>query len=421
MRLIQIIDPAPVTNEYLTTMYLRPLFSYCADNGIPIKYSDSIASTENCIALIHGDRLSPELIVQLKNQNCSICSLDINDSSYFSSAYQGSPETAMVDLFFKVSGIPKTNYTEELNIDRNFRIFATQHRYLPDDDWSAFSLLKPKIKPLPYVLWTPLVGQGPTRPCSQRSGKVIIRGGAHFWRVVLFLRLVQQGLNDLKSSFSTEAYFNGSMIERFRFCQSCIRERQSTGRCSYSTTPDVQNCKSPVIWGTPGEFFGGPAFGRNDFGHWNNRCPHSFFWLAKEYERCRGPLNNCVEKALNGSMYPINEFVNDLSGAAYTADLKWLNTIYAPPRFWEAASLGTVNFYPKRTADQDYFPVMEEDVHYITFPNDMTNLNLDGISQHTWAEISNNAKNLYETWIRGDKYVVSTNLLRHITEQIESI
>lgn len=414
MKPVYIVDQG--SNDYLSRMYLNPLCAYMRDNGIEATVDVDFINKRDSIFIIHGDLLSPERILRIKNSSNTLISFDINDSSYFSSAYQGSPETAVVDLFFKVSGVPKTNYTEELNIDRNFRIFGTQHQYLPEADWPAFEALKPKIKPLPYVLWTPIVGSGPTRPAKDRTGKVIIRGGAHFWRVVLFLRLVQQGLNDLKSSFSTEAYFNNSMIERFRFCQSCIRERQSTGRCSYGTTPDIQNCRSPVMWGTEGEFFGGPAFGRNEFGHWNNRCPHSFFWLAKEYERCRGPLNNMVEKALNGAMYPINEFVNDLSCASYTADVKWLQTIYAPPRFWEAASVGTVNLYPKRTSDQDYFPVMEEDTHYITFPNDMTSF--PEVSLDKWEYVSHNALNLYSDWIRGDRYAISTNLLKYITNCI---
>jgi hypothetical protein len=419
MKPVAIVDIG--SNDYLSSMYLGPLARYMGDNGIPVTVGSNEDGIHDSIVIIHGDLLSPERILAIKNNNNLLVSFDINDSSYFSSAYQGSPETAMVDLFFKVSGIPKTNYTEELNIDRNFRIFGTQHQYLPEADWPAFEALKPKIRPLPYVLWTPLVGSGPTRPYNQRSGKVLIRGGNHFWRVVLFLRLVQQGLDDERCRFATDAYFTDSMIERFRFCQPCIQEKRQYGKTRYNEDHDIQHCKSPVMWGTPGEFFGGPAFGRHEFGHWNNRCPASFMWLSKEYERCRGPLNSNVERALNGSMAPFNEFVNDIQSAAYYADYKWVNTINTPPRFWEAASCGTVNFYPERTDDQEYFPAIQKNIHYLTFPNDMTNLNLDGVSQHTWTEISNNAKDVYETWIRGDRYVVSTNLLRHIVEQIEAI
>lgn len=409
------------SNEYASRMYFTPMAAYMRDNGIDVTHTAGPPEHHaNSIVIVHGDLLSPERILAIKNNNNQLISFDINDSSYFSSAYQGSPETAMVDLFLKVSGIPKTNFTEELNIDRNFRIFATQHRYLPDEDWIAFEALKPRIKPLPYVLWTPLVGSGPAKPYSQRSGKVLIRGGNHFWRVVLFFRLMQQGLDDDKCRFATAAYFTDSMIERFRYCGPCIEEHRRLGKTSYDTAHDIQNCKSPVMWGTQGEFFGGPAFGRNEFGHWNNRCVASFMWLAKEYERCRGPLNkNALERALNGSMTPLNEFVNDLRGAGYYADLKWCNTINIPPRFWEAASCGTVNLYPERTNDQDYWPPMQAGVHYATFKNDMTEFAPPNEAE--WTEISNNAKDLYEEWIRNGRYAISENLLRHIVEQIEII
>jgi hypothetical protein len=407
------------TNDYLSRMYFGPLVTYMQDHGIRATIGSSEDGIHDSIVIIHGDLLSPERILTIKNSSNLLISFDINDSSYFSSAYQGSGETSLIDLFFKVSGIPKTNFTEELNIDRNFRIFATQHQYLPTEDWPAFEALKPKIRPLPYVLWNPLVGQGPVRPYSQRSGKVLIRGGAHFWRVVLFLRLVQQGLDDERCRFATDAYFHDSMIERFRFCGPCIKEKRQYGKTRYDANHDIQHCKSPVMWGTPGEFFGGPAFGRHEFGHWNNRCPASFVWLAKEYERCRGPLNSNVERALNGSMTPLNEFVNDLQGAAYAADFKWINTVNVPPRFFEAASVGTVNFYPKRTADQDYWPPMEEGVHYATFPNNMEQFDLPNENQ--WSAISTNAKELYESHIRGSHYAVSDRLLAYILQGIEEI
>ena len=38
-----------------------------------------------------------------------------------------------------------------------------------------------------------------------------------------------------------------------------------------------------------------------------------------------------------------------------------------------------------------------------------------------WTEISNNAKDLYETWLRGTQYSISTNLLKHIVTCIEGI
>lgn len=423
MNPVRIYDPDPKTNEYLSEMYFLPLEKYITEKGTScVRVSEESLKTErNKTVLIHGDRLSPRLISDLKNNGHKIVVFDINDSSYFSSAYQSSPETQHIDLIFKVSGIPKTNYTLDASIDRNFGITSSEVRYLPDDEWAAFKSMKDegRVKPLPYVLWAPVAGKDkPLKSFSERSGKVLVRGGNHFWRFVLFLRLMQEGLADENSMFATADYFTDTMVERFRYCGPCIEEKTAKGKCEYDTTHNHATCKSPATWGTAGEMFGGPAFGRNEFGYWNNRCPASFFWLAKEYERTRGPLDKAfLERALDGSMRPINEFLRDIEGAAYYGDAKWLLTIYLPPRFWEAAALGTVNYVTRRTEDQDHFPVVNNGEHYLTFPEDFSKLELP--SEMVWNEISRNTKELYEKWIRGNQYAISTNLLKHIVDCIE--
>lgn len=414
-----IFDPEPRVNDYLSKMYYAPIFRYCLDQGIDCRFTHDLDSVKNSTVLIHGDRLSPTLISQIKNNGNKLVIFDINDSSYFSSMFHGSPETELIDLVFKVSGIPKTNVSLDPSIDRNFGITSSEVRYLPEDQWEAFRRMKEagKIHSLPYVLWTPLIAPG-TPLNGNRSGKAIVRGGNHFWRFVLFMRLMQQGWDDPNSMFATEAYFQDTMIERFRYCDACVAEMARNGKSSYDTQHDYAKCKSPATWGIEGEVFGGPAFGRNEFGWWNNRCPASFYWMAKEYERNRGPLNKAaLEHALNGRMASLDSFISDLSGASFHADYKWLLTIYVPPRFWEAASLGTVNLLPQRTDDQDYFPVIKPGVHYLTFPEDMSEFNLD-IPEVQWKEISNNAKEVYETSIRGTKYEISTNLLKYIVEKI---
>ena len=133
MKPVCIVDTG--SNDYLSRMYLGPLACYMGDNGIRVTVGSSEDDIHDSIVVIHGDLLSPERILSIKNNSNLLVSFDINDSSYFSSAYQGSAKAAMVDLFFKVSGVPKTNFTEELNIDLNFRIFGTHSRYLPDGDW----------------------------------------------------------------------------------------------------------------------------------------------------------------------------------------------------------------------------------------------------------------------------------------------
>lgn len=414
-----IYDPEPLTNEYLSKMYFKPLMRYCNDIGLPLYFIYDLELIHNATILIHGDRLSPDLITKIKNNGHKLVVFDINDSSYFSSMFHGSPETDLIDVIFKVSGIPKTNLSLDPSIDRNFGITSSPVRYLPDEQWEAFRAFRDsgRLHSLPYVLWKPLVPK--SAPINMnRNGKVLVRGGNHFWRFVLFLRLMQEGWDDPNCLFATEDYFKNTMIERFRYCDGCVAEMTKNGRTSYDTIQDHTKCKSPATWGTPGEVFGGPAFGRNEFGWWNNRCPASFYWMAKEYERNRGPLNKqALEHALNGGMRSIESFTNDLSSASFYGDLKWLNTVNLPPRFWEAASVGTVNFLPARTNDQTYFPEVQEGVHYLTFPEDMSQFNLT-IWNHQWRDISYNTKELYETWIRGDKYEISTNLLKHIVERI---
>lgn len=423
MKPICIYDPDPKTNEYLSSMYFSSIYEFCSNVGIPISYASSLDYVFGSFILIHGDRLSPSVILTIKNNRNTLVVFDINDSSYFSSAYHNSEETLLIDLIFKVSGIPKTNFTLDPSIDRNFGITSSEVRYLPDDQWSKFESLNKegKIKPLPYVLWNPVnKSSDPVKSYSERSGKVLVRGGNHFWRVVLFMRLMQEGLDDPNCKFATADYFTDTMVERFRYCEACVSEKKEIGKCAYDTIHDHLKCKSPASWGVSGEMFGGPAFGRNEFGWWNNRCPASFFWLAKEYEKNRGPLNHeRFEDALNGSMEGFDKFIGDVEGASFYADLKWLNTIYAPPRFWEAAALGTVNFYPKRTSDQDYFPIMTEGDHYLTFPDDLSSFEMP--DEKTWNHVSSSAKDLYETWIRGDKYKISTNLLKHIVDAMKEI
>lgn len=412
------------SNDYLSRMYFEPLRAYMRDQGFDIEYAPLKEELEDCVAIIHGDVATPLRIERLKNSGCKVCLIDINDSSYLSSSYIHTEAQNLVDLIFKVSGVPKQNEINETNLDRNFQIKLSREKYLPDEQWYEFEQIRHKIKPLPYVLWEPLVGPNePVVPQSERSGKVLIRGGNHFWRVILFLRLMQDGMLDERSEFHTSAYFSPDMEQRFQYCDSCKIERQDNGRSLYDAAVRKSECRSPVTgWGIDGEFFGGPMYGRHEHGYWNNRCPHSFFWLAKQFEKHRGPLDHAfIERAFAGDMRPHPEFIKDLSHASYAGDLKWLNTVNLPPRFWEAASLGTPSFYADRAKDQDYWPEIVEDEHYYTFPEDMSQFGLDAANMPPkhWEHVSRSVKELYETKIRGTQYPISNALLEHMKNTIE--
>lgn len=415
------------SNEYLTRMFWHPLLAYGAHTGLTIQIAQNETEMRDCVAMVHGDRLPPERIQRLKDANCKVVSWDVNDSSYFSSSYIHSPEQGMLDLIFKISGVPKKNEVNEMNLDRNFQIQVSREKFLPDARWEEFDKIRQsgRIKPLPYVLWNPIVPRGTSpRPWNQRSGKALVRGGNHFWRVVLAFRLMQDGLLDARSEFATAAYFSEGMERRFQYCEGCKQEKSQHGRCRIDSPIRRAECTNPATgWEIPGEFFGGPMFGRHEHGWWNNKCPHSFLHLAREFERCRGPLDHpFLEKLFNGDMRDITAFVEDLSQAAYVADAKWLNTVNLPPRFWEAASVGTPSLYTARTADQDYWPAVQEGVHYATYVEDMNAFQIRPEDERwNWDMISQEVHALYETQMRGTEYAISNALLQYMTDSIKEI
>lgn len=411
-------------NDYLTRMFWAPLVAYGKANSLHIEAVSSTDHLKGGVIILHGDKASPERIQRLKEQGLKICLFDINDSSYLSSSYIHSPEQNLVDLIFKVSGVPKQNEVNELNLDRNFQIQVSREKYLPGDKWEEFLKIRPRIRPLPYVLWHPLVPHGtPNRPATSRSGKVLVRGGNHFWRVVLAFRLMQEGLLDSRSEFATAAYFKPTMERRFQYCDACKAEKSEHGRSLYDAPLRPIECTNPATcWQYPGEFFGGPMFGKHEFGYFNNRCPHSFLHLSKEYERCRGPLDKAfLEKIFNGDMRADSEFTEDLSQASYAGDAKWCNTVNLPPRFWEAASVGTPSLYFARTDDQDYWPHVTAGEHYFTYPEDMLEFGIRERSPEEWTRVSQAVHALYNDKMRGTEYAISNSLLSYMVDSIREI
>lgn len=412
------------SNQYLSEMFFRPLEAYCRDRGMDIARTSDPLQEQGKIILAHGDRCPPERILQFKERN-KLVIFDINDSSYFSSSYTNTPAQHEIDLIFKISGVPKRNLIKETNLTREFNVVLSDERFLPDEQWEEFNKIRMagKIKSLPYVLWHD--ANRASRPNrGDRSGRVMVRGGNHFWRVVLFLHLLKDGILDYQSSFITEPYFQPWMEKRFMFCDECIQERNVNGRALFDAPLRHKSCTNPATcWHMEGEMFGGPMYGKHEHGWWNNRCPHSFFHLAKEFERCKEVAldHAMIERALNGRHVSQEDFFNDLGRTSFYADLKWLNTINLPPRFWEAASVGTPSLYAKRVSDQDYWPKVEEDVHYYTYPEDMSSFGTSLIPQAHWNEVSRAVRDIYETKIKGTQYAVSNALLEHMTQSILEI
>ena len=105
------------------------------------------------------------------------------------------------------------------------------------------------------------------------------------------------------------------------------------------------------------------------------------------------------------------------------ADMKWIFSIYAPPRFWEAAAAHTVNYVPCRTGDQDHFPAMTLGEHYLIYNESFSDLDrvLD-LPESTYQRIADNTYGLYDKWIKnGGEHMLSNNLMDHIMGKIEDI
>lgn len=403
----------PIRNEYLSKMY----FSSLGIHNSSLVRIANLEETHNATILTNGDFLKPELIVRLKNQNCTLIAFDINDHSSLSDSYRYEPELSLIDLIFKVGGIQKQNESHDLSIDQDFNFTLKSLSFLTEDAWNRYKALSDasRLLSLPYVPWVHL--DAPQRSYEQKSGHVLVRGGNHFYRFMVFLNLLKIGGADARSSFVTADYFRRDMNPQFKNCESCIQEKESD-RAKFSQLTERGQCTSPAEWG------GEKAVGLESHqtaNRWNNRCPRSFFWLTQKFEERHGSVDHSlVEQALNGRFEPDHQFLESLSQATFYTDLKWIFSIYAPPRFWEAAKSRTINFLPRRTNEQSYFPHIEEGTHYQTFLEDFTDFNPQADEQ-VWRQITDNCREAYEGWILPGHMPISERLCRHIFTQIERV
>lgn len=417
---IVIFQAAQSRNEYLEKLYFASLRSYFATNSISVSNIsdfDTLDALKSCTILINGDHLNPERTLRLKNSNNTLVSFDINDNTLLSDAYRAAPELDLVDLIFKIGGIQKQNQSQDLSIDEVFNFSLRLRQFLPDDLWPLYKKLSDdgRLQSLPYVPWQH--HEASQHSYSQRSGKVLIRGGNHFYRYMVFLNLLKAGKLDERSSFATADYFREDMVEQFRNCENCCAERRNLKRSKFDgfSHMSAKQCTSPAQWG--GELTGLETY--ETANRWNNRCPQSFFWLTQQFEKRHGRVDHhMVEKALNGVYQSGESFTSDLAQATFYSDLKWLFSIYCPPRFWEAANAGTINFLPRRTNEQSYFPHVEEGVHYLTFLEDFSDFNPEVDEKH-FEEISAECNALYEGYIKPGSWPISERLCRYIVSLIQ--
>jgi len=395
-------------NEYYTIMYRKPLCKFCQKNGIPFEEVKDFLAVKNSTLVILGDHLTPEMITRIKNNGNVLVVFDINDNSVLTGTYGDSDEVALIDLIFKISGVQKTQESYEVCIDDDLN-YTREKKKFQGGNWGKYfdMVAANKIKSLPYPSWDKK--NAANTPWAERHKLVLVRGGHHYYRVHLFLHLLSLGLLDGNSIFPANEY-------AFQFCEDCRRLFDRDGKITFEHLkdhPDIQ-CR---LKNWPYNF-------NENGGLWNNSCIPRYFDLAELFLKKHGGFDlSAVESAFQGKFAGPGWKNKILNRYLFYADFKWIFSIYAPPRFWEAAEACTISLVPERMNDQEFFPPMRDGDHYITYKEDFSDLRESfEIGQEQFEHITNNCLELYDKWILGnDDYRVSPNLLSYIIQEIKSV
>ncbi len=393
-------DPNPVKNDYLTIMYLRELRKYCVDKGILIEDIDDLMTVRNRTVLLNANHLVTNVITILKENGNKIISFDINDNTYFTDCVP-EDEVLDIDLIFKISGVQKTEESNELFVDDDLNYTMKKIKFR-GGSWGKYfeATALDKVLPLPHPPWLPIevdpVGW------QDRQNLVLLRGSHQYLRVLLYFQLMKKGVLALDNSM-----FPGSMYVQ-QFCDGCKELFKEHGRITFANMNDTP-CRT-TNWSEGG-------------GQWNNSCLPRYFDMAKAVDEKNSGLPfdfNAIEKAFDGA-WVVGWLNTILNRYVFNADYKWIFSIYAPPRFWEAAGVGTINLVSERINDQVHFPAMREGEHYITYKEDFSNLADINVSQGEFEFISNNCLDLYNQWFKPGEYKISENLLQHIVNEIANV
>lgn len=407
---IYIYDPTPSVNEYVSKLWFPQMVQYALKNGHLVTVSESLEQCRDT-ACLNATLLTPDNIAILKGNGCKVVGFSCTDSSYVDQSCREAKHLQNIDLMFMLTGIQKTNVGHEMVVDKDFNIALEKRQFLPEDDWKVFHEMHQagRLQSLPYVHWEKQV-EVPSQPYHARSQKALIRGGHHMRRFILALKLMEIDRLDINSGFVTEPYFQDGMNPQFRYCDECREIWKRNKKYPASSGNGGAKCCNPE-WGQDG-------WQLSNLGAWNNRCPESFYRVSDKFSGDRGK----VENLMNARWLPQRDHLEMLARITFTSDLKWLFSIYAAQRFWDAAMVGCVNLLPRRTIDQEYFPHMEEDVHYRTFVEDFHNLDEQSALSETWySDISKAAKALYDDYLRPTDYAIGTPILRHIFDHIERL
>jgi hypothetical protein len=395
-------------------MYYEPMWKYAEDHGIELTRTNDLTPTSGNGVICDADYLTPEKIRWFRENSCDLFAFSCIDSAFLSETIRYTPEMLLINRIFSISGIPNTNTSNATGIDSNFQFTAQPRQFLPQPSWENFNFMRERgaLQSLPFPIWNRL--QIPERKkFEDKRPTVLFRGGGHFLRVLAYFRALQGGFADAASGFTLGPYFNEKMNPQFRYCNECRRIYKQNGyRYPLGVLGGRDGCNSAADWG-----------GELDFtnpGAWNNECPKSFYWLAEQYAKRHGEMDmNHLCNVLNFKAEDEEGHRATVRDCRFFSDCKWEFSIYAAQRFWEAASVGTVNLLPRRANDQDYFPVMKDGEHYVTYADDFSDMTAD-IDKEKFDYIAENSYQLWKKWIEPTDYFISTNLLRHIFDLILS-
>jgi len=395
-------DPEPFKNDYLSIVYLIELRKFCVDNGISIEDIQDLMTVRNSIVLVHFAYLENGVITRLKENGNTIISFDINDHTYFTDCVSHD-EIMQIDRIFKIAGIQKTESSYEVQIDDDLNYSRKKMTFRGGNYGKYFDVVAAdKMRPLPHAPWNPVVSD--PVPWQDRNKLVLLRGSHQYLRVHLFLHLVKNGLVDQMSMFPASMYTH-------QYCDGCVQAYKDHGRITYENMTDTP-CRLKY-W--KGNFM-------DDADAWNNKCVPRYLDLAKMFHEKHGGFDVYLFERAFDAQWSTDWMNTILNRYLFYADFKWIFSIYTPPRFWEAAGAGTINLVTERLIDQEQFPKIEKDVHYLTFKEDFSDLNsVRDVTREQFEEISNNCLDLYNTWIKPERYGISENLLKHIMEEIENV
>lgn len=403
---IYIYDPKPYLNEYVSKLWFPQMVQYALKNGHLVTMADSLEQCRDA-ACLNATLLTPENIAILKNNGCKVVGFSCTDSSYVDQSCRAGGILQTVDMLFMLTGIQKVNHGREMIVKPDFTIGLEERQFLPEEDWAVFHAMHQagRLQSLPYVHWERQTHVD-ARPYSTRNQQALIRGGHHMRRFLLALKLMEIDRLDINSGFVTSPYFSDSMNPQFRYCDNCRSLRRTAGGFYPYNTDSNCTCERPPI---------------SDLGQWNNKSPRLFYEFSELYGG-KWIDRGGIQKLLNARWLNQKDHLEMLARITFTSDLKWLFSIYAAQRFWDAAMVGCVNLLPMRTTDQEYFPDMQAGVHYKTFSEWMAPSRLrqeSEISEDDYNHTAKETRHLYDQWMRPSDYAINSNLLAHIFSCIE--